>query len=188
VLPLAGVELFGCRQGHWFRPGGRLPVFDFPTDLDLQPLARVLTPAPVQGLRPPENRLAPVEVALAPDTQPRTATAMAAELPAVARWADTVPEVRLAGLEAASCESRIILKGRRLPLVPGGERYWGKQIWAPLGWRLEPALPESAIVEALGVQPTEILLVTPAAFEVIARAAFAPLTRAAIRRACREGA
>jgi hypothetical protein len=188
VLPVAGVQLYFQRAGHWFRPGQHLPAFEVPADADYRPLHAVLTPAPVQPLPPPTLDLRPVALTLVAADRPRPTTALACCLAELDAWADTVPSPRLAALHAAHCGGRVLLLGKRLPLLPSGERFWGEKVLVPLGYRPEPDLPEAAIHEALGLGAGELLFLRPEKFEVVSRLAFQSLTRAGLRLARREGA
>src|SRR5207302_880885 len=151
------------------------------------PLHDVLTPAPVRPLPPPVPDLRPVPLALAADDRPRPTTAVAYDLATLGAWADTVPAARLAALRAAHCGGRVLVLGRRLPLLPAGERFWGERVLVPLGYRPEPALPEAAVRAALGLAEDELLLMRPGNAEVVPGSALRPLTRAGLRLAGREG-
>src|SRR5262245_8076983 len=159
VLPVAGVELYVHRDGRWHRFGHHLPAFGAAPGGEAQPLDRVLFPAPVQPSPPPASRLQAVVLRLAPDHQPRQASAGAYGLGELTAWAEEVPSARLSALRAACHNGRVLLLGRRLPPLPGGERFWGERVVVPLGYRPEPALPESALREALGAAEEELLLV-----------------------------
>jgi hypothetical protein len=200
LLPVFGVELFECRDGQWYRPGNRLPVDHFPAELAYRPLCYVMAPAAVQPEAGAGIPLQAVKLELVPDDQPRPASALECSPEELARWADTVPTARLAGLEAA-CRVRnpvssekpgfseprtIFLRGPRLPLLPASERFWGRAVLVPLGYRVEPPLPESALLELLGIGAEEIAILREGKAEAIPRAAFESLTRSALRRAGAE--
>jgi hypothetical protein len=187
LLPVAGVAFYAHRDGRWFRHDRRLPAFDFPGGLDYRPLHQVLTPAAVRAIAPGAVELALVRLELVIDDRPRPITALVCGLAELARWTDTVPAVRLASMRTAHADGRALLLGQRLPLLPGGERFWGEGVLVPLGRRPEPDLPASALREALGVGADDILLLARDSPEIIPRAALAPLTRAAVRRANGEG-
>jgi hypothetical protein len=80
-----------------------------------------------------------------------------------------------------------------LPLLPEGLRFWGTELFVPLGFRTEPDLPASAIREAAGAKPDELAVMDQDGIELIPRAIFKPLSRAAVRmmqeetRSTREG-
>lgn len=194
VLPVSGVELYVSREGRWHRFGCHLPRFGIVPEGVAEPLDHVLYPAPVQSVAPPSRELRPVALWLAPDHRPRQASAGAYALDELTAWADTVPSARLKTLLAACQGRRVLLLGRRLPSLLGGERFWGESVLVPLGYRPEPALPESALRAALGAADDELLLLKAAggsakpqaAAEIIPRAVFEPLTRAGLRLALRE--
>src|SRR5262249_9797231 len=98
-----------------------------------------------------------------------------------------VSAVRLAALRAACCQGRVLLRGERLPLLAGGERFWGERVLVPLGCRPEPELPESALREALALGDDELLLLGEGPPEVVPEAALQPLTRARLRLALGPG-
>jgi hypothetical protein len=134
-----------------------------------------------------------VRLGLAREGRERPATALCCPLAELDRWAEGATARRLTTLEAAYCPApggaaRVLLLGERLPPLAGGERFWGRAVLAPLGWRPEPALGEAALRAALGLKDEEIALLRPEGVEVVPRAAFRPLTRAGIRLALREGA
>lgn len=186
VLPIRGVELFVTRDGHWYRFGRHLPAFDFPKDADYRPLCQILTPAPVCPVSPPPLAASPAALTLVADSRPRPAAALRCNADDLARWADGVPEGRLAALQGAQCGARLLVIGARLPALTKGERFWGTSVLAPLGRRPEPDLPPDALREALGVAVDELLLLDDAGAEVIPTAALGPLTRAAVRLASKE--
>jgi hypothetical protein len=207
VLPVAGVELYVPRDGRWHRMGHHLPAFDALAAGESQPLDRVLFPAPVQPLPPLASAYQPVSLRLARDHRPRQASAGAYDLAELTTWAEAVPSARLKTLTAAYSGHRVLLLGERQPPLPGGERFWGERVLVPLGYRPEPALPESALRAALGAAEEELLCLKAACeasspprgeggkmekpqaaveVEIIPRAAFQPLTRAGLRLAARE--
>ena len=46
--------------------------------------------------------------------------------------------------------------------LPAGERFWGEEVFLPLGYRPDPELPESALRTALGAGEEELLIVRAA--------------------------
>jgi hypothetical protein len=186
VLPVRGAELFARRDQHWHRVGHHLPAFDVPDPAVGTVLASHLAPAPVEPARQPVDGWSPVPLALVPDGQARPATALRGALGELARWADLATTRQLAGLRGAWLGDAMILLGERLPALPGGERFWGSAVLLPLGYRAEPALPEEALAQVLGLREGELALIDATGVEVIGQAVFAPLTRAGVRRAARE--
>jgi hypothetical protein len=183
VMPIHGAILFHFQDGHWHGFGQALPAFDLPTNLDYQPLAHVLFPAPVQPIPAPAPRPAAVGLTLRRDDRRRVTTALLCDLPALAAWSDTVASARLAALEAAALGGAVLVLGKNLPLLEGSTRFWGKEVLIPLGYSPEPEMPESALAEALGLQTGELLLWRPEQPEVIARSELAALSRAGLRHA-----
>jgi hypothetical protein len=80
----------------------------------------------------------------------------------------------------------VLVRGARLPALPGGERFWGETVLIPLGFAARPDLAEPLLREGLGLGEEELALLTPAGVEVIPHAVFRPLTRAGVRLALRE--
>jgi hypothetical protein len=190
ALAVRGAEVFARRDGSWYAPGRSLPTFGVPDELP-QTLLHLLSPEPVTP-KAGAPAVRPVRLTLARDDTVRPAAALCCALADLDRWAEGATARRLAALEAAHCPApggpRVLLLGERLPPLPAGERFWGRSVLAPLGWRPEPALGEAALRAALDLQDDEIALLTPEGVEVVPRSAFRPLTRAGIRLALREGA
>jgi hypothetical protein len=194
VAAIAGVELFQPRNELWYRPRHHLPAFGLPLHAPSQSLSQMLVPAPVQPELVPEPALQPVTISLVREERPRTATALWCSLSALRKWADRVPTDELSAVHAARCDDEVLLLGRRLPPLPGAQRLWGERLLIPLGYRPEPALPESALLEALQVSPEELAVCRTALptrpdgphFEIVPRTALQPLTRSAVRLALGE--
>jgi hypothetical protein len=186
VLAVPGVELYVHRDGLWYPFGHRLPSFDVPERTAARPLHRLLTPAPVQPELAGREDWSAYPLTLACDDRPRTTTALRCHLDELAQWAETATTAQLMSLQGALCGSEVILLGQRLPAVVHGERFWGRLLLVPLGYRPEPGLPESALCSALGIGEAEIALLSQQGLEILARASFQPLTRAGIRRAAQE--
>jgi hypothetical protein len=185
LLPIAGVQTYVKCDDHWHRFGRHLPSFDYPSDAEYRPLHMALTPLPLHPL-PPSVGAQPADrpaLTLVPDARPRPAFALLCGLQELARWADTVPDGRLQMLQAARREDRVLILGSPLPPLPRAERLWGKTVLAPLGFRLDPALPDSTIRAALGIADDELLLVTAGGVEAIESAALHTLGRAQVRLA-----
>jgi hypothetical protein len=114
------------------------------------------------------------------------ASALRCSLPVLNRWADGATRASIECLHAARCGERELLRGARLPSLPKSVRYWGRRVLMPLGFRPEPDLPESALIEALGLASGEIAVLDPTGVEAIPEDAFQPLTRAGVRLAAAE--
>jgi hypothetical protein len=186
VLPVQGAELFARRDQHWYRVGERLPAFHIPDPREGTALTAHLVPTAVETVRRQPATWSPASLALVSDCQARPASALRGSLAGLARWADLATTRQLAGLRGAWLGDTVVLLGERLPALAGSERFWGGVVLVPLGYRVEPALPEAAMFQVLGLSEGELALVDAMGVEVIDAAVFAPLTRAGVRRAARE--
>ncbi len=184
LLALDGAELLVRREGLWFRHGQHLPAFDVPAEDDARPLAGVLSPAPVESC-PPTAGWQPLALTLVPCDLPRPCTLLRTSLAHLGRFADHATSHQLAVLQAARDRDQVLLRGAKLPLLPG-ERFWGQRILLPVAHRAEPNLPEPVLAAALRLDAGELALVTAEGIEGVPQAAFAPLTRAGVRRALQE--
>jgi hypothetical protein len=188
LLPVAGVEFYARRKTEagvfWYRPGAHLPTFGIPAGLEDEsiPLARALTPRPIEARGPDGGPPSPVVLGLARESRAREATALRCALADLGRWADRAATAELAALSAAWADDVVLLLGRRLPPIAGA-RFWGDRLLSPLGFRPEPALPEPALRRALGAAAGEVVVLEADGFERIPRDAFRPLTRAGVRLA-----
>lgn len=185
ILALHGAEVFTRRDGLWYRLGQHVPAFEVPVENEAQPLTHILTPAPVQAESGGPS-VVPLTIGLVRDDRPRPTAALCCLLSDLNRWAEQATSKQLAALEAMSTGDRVLLRGRRLPALARGERYWGRGILIPLGFRVQPELSEGVLREALRLQPHEIALLSDAGFEAIDARLFQPLTRAGVRLAVRE--
>lgn len=181
VLPIAGLEMYVRREGSWYRLGCRLPVSGPPGEG--RPLDQVLLPAPVRPLAVPSDVLRPMALRLVRDGQARPATALACSLAVLRCWADQATTWQLAAVRGARHGDRVLLLGQPLPPLPTQDCYWGRRVLVPLGFRPEPALPESALAAAIGLEDNEMALVGEAQVEVLGLDLFRPLTRAGVRLA-----
>jgi hypothetical protein len=177
--------LYAHRDGAWYRFGHHLPAFGLPQH-EGRPLFQVLTPAPCLPVPVPTETLSRTTLRLVTDDRPRSTTALVCDLAALVRWAETAVTARLTTLQAARRGAQVLLRGKPLPPLPDGERFWGNSVLVPLGWRIEPDLPESALREAFEVEEGDVLLVRRDGVEPVASDAFRPLTRAAVRLAQEE--
>lgn len=184
VRPIVGAELYARRDGLWYRLGHRLPAFGLPVDNgDGMPLHRVVSPLPVRPVPPGTGTIRPVELALVLDDTERPATALECAIGVLGRWAEMAPTAWLGPLQAARSGDRVLVRGRPLPPLAGGRRFWGRTVLTPLGLRPEPDLPEPALRAALGVGEDGLLVLTTDGAEVVPLGAFRPVTRAGIRLA-----
>lgn len=187
LLPVAGVELYVERAGLWYRHDRYLPSFEVPPGGKTIGLAEAVLPEPLRPDDVPDRPIQPVTLSLVRDEHPRQTTGMLCLLAELGRWADGATTARLAAVRAARLGEQVLLQGRNLPLVPGGERFWGEHVLAPLGFRADPPLPERALLEAAGAGEDDLLLLTSSGAELLSSGAFQPLTRAGIRLASKGG-
>jgi hypothetical protein len=186
VLSIQRVELYERRQGQWYRAGCHLPCFDFPADIEGQPLDRVLLPSRFVATAPGTASMARIALRLVRDDMVRPASALECDVSTLASWADTVSQFRLPALRAARCGNRVLVTARqhsslRCDIWSGAERFWGERVLIPLGWRPEPEVAESAILEAHGVSEDQYLLWKPTGSEAIPISAFQSLSRGGIK-------
>jgi hypothetical protein len=186
VLPATGALLYERRDGLWYRPGARLPSFDVPVITTARPLAQVLTPAPVRPRPADDVMLQPLPLRLVRDDVPRPPAALCCAAAELARWANVATSAALAAVRAATSGSLVLVVGRRLPPLPGAERFWGERVLVPLGWRAAPGWPESALCDALGLGDGELVLLRGVGATAVPADALRPLTRASARLAARE--
>jgi hypothetical protein len=187
LLPVAGLELYACREGLWYRHGRRLPAVGLPLAAETVSLSRLLTPSPCQPEAPPSSPgvATPgllLALRLVREEKPRITTALRCELTSLGKWARQATTAELAALRGARSANRALLLGRSLPPLPG-ERFWGERVLLPLGHRSEPALPESALRELLGLAEGEIAVLDVEGADSIRADALQPLTRARVRLA-----
>ena len=183
LLAVPGVMFFEEREGRWYELGCRLPTFDLPPSQDAKPLDRVLLPAPLAADAAPPFAESPVPLRIVPSDQLHPTTALRTTLSALQAWVDGATTQELAAVRAARCGERVLLRGEPLPAIPGAERFWGDRVLVPLGFRVEPDLPETAIRAAAEVSLNEKLIITADGAEAVPEEAFAPLTRAGARTA-----
>jgi len=187
VLPLPSVELYVRRDTHWSRFGQRLPCPGPPENVAPQRLDQVLFPERVEAAPPVSTGLQPCPLHLVADDRQRPTTAARCALAALLHWADVATTAQLHAVRATRLGDEALLLGDRLPLFPQSVRFWGGRVLVPLGARPEPDLPESALIEALGLNDGEVAVLADDGVQVLAADAFGPLTRSGIRRAAREG-
>ena len=190
LLPVPGVHFFIREGEHWRPVGRRLPAFDAAaTDLGpgALPLHRVLLPGPIRW-EWPRGEPRPARLGLARDDRPRRASALRVAATALGPWADRAPSARLEAVRAARSGDRVLLVGRRLPALPGADRYWGHRVLVPLGLRVAPALPEQLLAEALDLPDGATALIGPdLAVEVVPPGVLTTLTRASARSMAGSG-
>jgi hypothetical protein len=115
----------------------------------------------------------------------RPATAWLGTIHDLKAWTMTALQSDLKATTAAIAGEQVLLRGR-LPALAAGERYAGDSVLTPLGFRTEPALPESLLLAAAGVPKGDLLLVRPGGASVVPAVAFGPVSRAGLRAAGAE--
>lgn len=185
LMALPDVALYDLRAGLWYPHGRRLPAFDVPLASDgFVEIHRAVVPLPIKPRTPAQSPLAPVTLALVPSAEFRPATALQCGLRTLIRWSDSVSSQRLAGLAGVFAGRTILVIGRDVPAILSGRRYWGSRVLIPLGFRADPALPESVICAALGVTGDDLLILEDDSYDVVPATAIVPhLTRANLRLA-----
>ncbi len=211
LMAARDAELFVERGGTWYRLGAHLPAFEVPfrDGADGAPLDAVVIPSPVTALRPGRPiDVGPVPINLVRDEseQPRPTAALGCSLDALAQWVESAPSLLLAPLACVWREvspghdgsghrdappiaaMTLVLgaPGARLPVLSASTRYWGGGtglLMVPLGYRIEPNLPEETIRGVLGAGPDDLVFLAENRVELVPRRSFRPLTRAGVRLA-----
>jgi hypothetical protein len=189
ILPLEEATVYTEREGLWYRLGERLPRFDVPEGdgSDWPPIERVIFPEPIKAVTSREGLQPALSIRLVRDatTAPRPASGLRCSPASLGEWAERSTSAALAALRGAwlGSEALVFLTGapEALPLLPEGLRFWGTELFVPLGFRTEPDLPASAIREAARAKPDELAIMDEDGIELIPREVFKPLSRAAIR-------
>ena len=189
ILPLDEAVVYTERDGRWYRFGEHLPAFDVPGgDASEWPLLeRAIFPEPVRPVQSRERLQAPIPIRVVRDgvSAPRPASGLRCSTFSLAAWAEHATSAQLAALVGAWLESEDLVlltgSGESLPLMPDGLRFWGTELMVPLGFRIEPDLPASAIRHAAGARADELAVMDEDGIELIPHSIFKPLSRAAIR-------
>ena len=187
LLPAEGVEFFVRRGGRWFRFGRRTPTSDVPPDGEGRPVSAVLVPARFDILPPSSLAASRVPLRISRGGPPQPVTALACPLDELRHWADTATTLEITAVHGALAGERAVLLGAKLPAAPSGTRYWGRDVFAPAGFRPDPDLPVAVLRAAVGAAADDLVFLAADGVDLIPKAAFAPLTRAGIRLALREG-
>jgi hypothetical protein len=99
---------------------------------------------------------------------------------------ETATSAALAAVRAAHSGPEVLLLGRKLPLLPTAERFWGERILVPLGFRPEPLFAENLLRGTLGVADNELVILSEGGAEVLPEEVLQPLSRSALRLALRR--
>jgi hypothetical protein len=147
------------------------------------PLAAILVPGRVKPVQPPVSAFAPVALTLARCDVLRPASALACSILELQVWANQATTREISGVTGALSGERVLLRGEKLPPIRGASRFWGSDVFLPLGFRPEPDLPGPALRQAAGAAADELVFLTENAVTLVPREVFEPLTRAGIRLA-----
>jgi len=188
LFALKGCQLFSRRDDRWYAWGRAVPAFDVPDSLRFRPLDQVIFPAPVQPLSAEGFAVEPMDVRLVPDPVYRPTLALSCSLSAFLSWAESMPACALERFRAAIDGDRLFVLGKKLPWIDGAERYWGRSVLTPLGYRPDPELPDAWLRSALGINDSDILVLRHDGGDIIAQDHFTPVTLAALRLARKEAA
>lgn len=174
-------------QGRLFEPGRRAPPGRLPA-LAWQPL-RELLPLELPTAALPAQPAPTYALRLVPS---RRAEAGAALLTTLAEWrayAETAPEIRLAGLRFAACaDGRVLVLGAPLPPLPGQE-HWQPQarLLLPAGFDFEAPLLAPLLAARLNPAADAWLLFAPdGGWEQVPDAHLVPASRSAVRLTVQE--
>ncbi|MFO0805551.1 MAG: hypothetical protein U0791_20810 [Gemmataceae bacterium] len=187
LFTVPDVAFFIPKDGFWRQVHHRLPATVSPPEGDGRPLATFVMPASFEPHAPSEPAAPPIPIRLVPGGVPRPATALACELEDLALWADTATTQELSAVRAARCGDRVVLLGKRLPTVANAIRHWGDLLLVPLGFRIDPELPQNVVRDAVGAAENELVLFDERGAECIPRESFQPVTRASLRLAAGRG-
>ena len=183
LIAVPEAELFEPRDGRWYRPGERLPVFDVPPRGESVLLDRAVLPAAFVPSEPQQRELRRVPLRLVRNDAPRPASAIRCSLSVLRSWTDIATTADIVNVKAARLRDICWLLGRKLPTFVNAERFWGERVLIPLGFRADPDWSDPALREAAHVGPDELLVLFEGSTEALPAGAFQPLTRAAVRRA-----
>lgn len=190
MLALPGARLYEQRGDHWHRLGQALPDFAVPPLGTSIPLAQAIVPAPVAVVRPSAAPDPPARLRLVRDSRPRHARLLRIAKDAIRAWLDREPITtsELGQLRACRVEEMlwVLAVQTALPPIGDAERFWGETVFAPLGYRVEPAWPEAVLRQALQVAAGEWLVVNETGCQTLPIKVFAPLTRYGIARLCQD--
>ncbi|OWK46344.1 hypothetical protein FRUB_00043 [Fimbriiglobus ruber] len=186
LLPAPSVEFFTQRGGQWYRFGNRLPTSAGPPAEEGVPVANLVHLERIVPVIPAAQSTPPVLLRIVRGGGPKQATALACRIMDLMRWVDTATTAELTAVQGTRSGSRAVLLGSRLPSINHAIRYWGTEIYSPVGFRPDPDLPSNLLRDAIGTSSDELVFLDEEGVEVIPRAAFAPLSRAGVRLASRE--
>jgi hypothetical protein len=183
LIGIPGVEFYVKGRAGWMRIESKLPRFDVPPLDAANDLQLTILPDAAEPTRVSESTFQRIAVSLVRCEKQRPTTALCCEVSALRDWADTALTSEITRVRAIRSGNRAWLLGNDLPALPAAERFWGKRLLAPLGYRPEPDWPEPILLEVAGIEKKELLVMHLDRAETLPMEAFQPLTRAAIRLA-----
>jgi hypothetical protein len=187
LFAIPGCRLF-VHDEEWRENGRHLPAFDMPKSLAFRPLSQVILPGTFEPTGAADFAPRPMRLTLVPDSTYRPSLAVECSIDAFLAWALSVPACRLARYRAAVAGERLFVLGKSLPWIDGGERFWGRSVLVPVGFRPRPLFPEAAMRTLLGVADSDLVVVRETGCELIAEDRFTPVSHAALRLARKEAA
>jgi hypothetical protein len=186
LLPVPGVEFFTCRSGTWFRFRSLLPTTETPPEGNGISVAAVLVPSSIEPVQPDTIVLTPVQLSVVRCSEPRPTSALVCSIQDLQKWADMATTAEISMVKGARADGIAILLGSHLPSIFRATRYWGDEVFVPIGFRPEPDLPAAALRMVVGTEADELVFLDDEGVRVVPRKAFEPLTRAGIRLALRS--
>ncbi len=180
LLGADGVTLYRTVNGVRTPVARRLPATDAPPPGAGESLAAALVPEPLRLLPTASGGVSRVELRLVRGGPPRPATALTCSLTELAAWADGATTRELASVRGLLADDRAILFGDTLPSLAGATRLAGDNVLTPVGFRLDPPLPDDIVCAAAGVTSGNVMLFHEADFDAVPRDRAEPLTRAAV--------
>lgn len=179
--------LFFCQKGaDWIPYGRTLPTGIKPPREMGDPVSVHLSPIPPQFSLEASEPVTPLPWRLVRGGTEQPVIAQVCSLENLAKWAQTATTIEIESCLGLCFQDRALLRGQHMPSITGAQRLWGNRVWIPLGWVMEPLLTEEVLLDALKVDPQEIVWCQEKSLELVSLGDFAPLTRAGIKLAYEE--
>jgi hypothetical protein len=183
LLAVPGVEFFTIQSGVWYRFNSLLPAAETPPVDDGLPLATVLLPRAFVPIQPEAIDWERAPLTIVRCSEPKPTSALVCTIHDLQRWADTATTAEISKVKGARGSDKAILLGMQLPSILTACRYWGDDVFLPIGFRPEPNLPPAALRTAVDAESDEFLFLNEEGATVVPRNVFEPLSRAGIRLA-----
>lgn len=181
VFAIGEAHLYARVDGYWYAWNRATPDFAVPQDLRFRPLDQVIFPERIEPTAAVAPAVTPVALRLVADDCFRPTMGLLCPLASFWQWAESMPPSALVRLRAAFDGQRLFVLGKQMPIVDGGERFWGQRVFIPLGFRPEPDLSEASLRKLLDVPEEDLVVLRPESRETIAQDLFTPLGHAALR-------